>query len=72
MQNSKSKLLFTGPKARQMLDPNNGGERDKWKVFVLLDKNKQGLVLKKGSEILYQVNSAIMHGEYYTRNIMNV
>ena len=54
----KSKLLFTGPKARQMLDSSNGGEREKWKVFVLLDKNKQGLVLKKGSELLYQV-----HGE---------
>ena len=52
-----SKLLFTGPKARQILDPNNGVERVKWKVFVLLDKSKQGLVLKKGSEVLYQVHA---------------
>ena len=55
-----SKLLFTGPKARLMLDPNNhGGEREKWNMFILLDKNKQGLVLKRGSEVLYQV-----HGEH--------
>lgn len=42
-----------------MLDPKKGDEseheNDKWKVFVLLEKNKQGLVLNKGSEILYQV-----------------
>ena len=52
--------LFTGPYARQMLDPRNGGEvqpdNEKWNVFVLLEKNKQGLVLQKNSEVLYQVN----------------
>ena len=53
--------LFTGPYARQMLDPRNGGEvqpdNEKWNVFVLLEKNKQGLVLQKNSEVLYQVNA---------------
>ena len=42
-----------------MLDPRNRDERrqsnDKWKVFVLLKRNKQGLVLKKNTEVLYQV-----------------
>ena len=46
-----------------MLDhwPMNGGESqheyEKWKVFVhvLLEQEKQGLVLKKDSEVLYQV-----------------
>jgi hypothetical protein len=52
-----SKELFTGPFARQMLDPKKKIESqlEKWKVFVLLRKNKHGLVLKKGSEVLYQV-----------------
>ena len=54
-----SKELFTGPFAREMLDPRNGGEsqneNEKWKMFALLEKNKQGLVLKKDSEVLYQV-----------------
>jgi hypothetical protein len=31
-------------------------ENEKWKVFALLGMNKQGLVLKKGSEVLYQVH----------------
>jgi hypothetical protein len=42
-----------------MLDPRNGGEiqqhNEKWKVFVLLGKNKHGLTLEKNSEVLYQV-----------------
>ena len=42
-----------------MLDLRRGGEsqneNEKWKVFVLLEKNKQGLVLNEGSEVLYQV-----------------
>jgi hypothetical protein len=54
-----SRKLFTGPYARQMFDPKKGGEsqheNEKWKVFVLLEKNKQGLVFTKGSEVLYQV-----------------
>ena len=54
-----SRKLFTGPFARQMLDPRNGGEvqqhNEKWKVFVLLEKNKQGVILQKNSEVLYQV-----------------
>ena len=55
-----SKELLTGPKARQMLDPRNGGnsqlENEKWKVFVLLEQKKHGVVLKKGSEVLHQVS----------------
>ena len=51
--------LFTGPYARQMLGPKMGDEskhkNEKWKIFVLLERNKQGLVLRKGSEVLYQV-----------------
>ena len=46
-----------------MLDPRNRGEshqheNEKWKVFVLLEKNKQGVVFKKNSdsEVLYQVH----------------
>jgi hypothetical protein len=52
-----SRELFTGPIAHQMLDPKKRGESqlEKWKVFVLLRKNKHGLVLNKGSEVLYQV-----------------
>ena len=54
-----SKKLFTGPFARQMFDLRNEDEsqheNEKWKVFVLLKKNKQGLVFKKNSEVLYQV-----------------
>ena len=54
-----SRKLFTGPYARQMLDRRSGGESqhetEKWKVFVLLEQNKQGLVLNEGSEVLYQV-----------------
>jgi hypothetical protein len=42
-----------------MLDLSNGDEsqheKQKWKVFVLLPQKKQGLILKKGSEVLYQV-----------------
>ena len=42
-----------------MLDPKNGGdfqnENEKWKAFALLETNKQDLVFKKGSEVLYQV-----------------
>ena len=42
-----------------MFDPWNGDEsqheNEKWKVFVLLETNKRGLVLNKGSEVLYQV-----------------
>ena len=42
-----------------MLDPIRGDEseheNEKWKVFVLLEKNKQDLVLNKCSEVLYQV-----------------
>ena len=55
----KSKELFTGPFARQMLDPKNRSESqlkyEKWKVFALLKQRKQGLVLNKNSEVLYQV-----------------
>lgn len=55
----ESKELYTGPFARQMLDPRNLGfsenENDKWKVFVLLEKNKQHFLFKSGSEVLYQV-----------------
>ena len=44
-----------------MLDTKIGGvsqnENVKWKVFALLEKNKQGLVFKKGSEVLYQVHN---------------
>ena len=54
-----SKKLFTGPFARQMFDLRNEDEsqheNEKWKVFMLLEKNKQGLILPKASEILYQV-----------------
>ena len=54
-----SRQLFTGPYARQMLDPKRRGESqretEKWKVFVLLEQKKQGLVLNKDSEVLYQV-----------------
>ena len=43
-----------------MFDPGNGGEsqteNEKWKVFALLEMSKQGLVLNKGSEVLYQVH----------------
>ena len=54
-----------------MLDENTPEhEKQKWKVFVLLDKKKdkrQGLKtisleLKKGSEVLYQV--FLMHKDY--------
>jgi hypothetical protein len=42
-----------------MLDPRNGDEvqqlNEKWKVFELLGRTKQGLILKKNSEVLYQV-----------------
>jgi hypothetical protein len=42
-----------------MLDTRNGDEiqqcNEKWKVFVLLGKNKHGLTLQKNSEVLYQV-----------------
>lgn len=44
-----------------MLDPKSESKlqlkKEKWKTFVLLDKEKQDfeLVLKKGSEILYEV-----------------
>ena len=46
-----------------MLELMNGGEsqhvNEKWKAFALLEiKNKQGLVLERGSEVLYQV---VMH-----------
>ena len=55
--------LFTGPFARQMFHPKMGGEskhdNEKWKLFVLLERNKQGLVLRKGSEVLYQVHRQI-------------
>ena len=58
-----SRQLFTGPFARQMLHPKKEDEfqhkNEKWKVFVLLEKSKQGLVLKEGAEVLCQV-----HGEY--------
>ena len=56
-----SRQLFTGPFARQLLvqDPKRKGEsqneKEKWKIFVLLKKDKQGLVLNKDSEVLYQV-----------------
>ena len=55
--------LFTGPFARQMLSPKMGGEsqhdNEKWKIYVLLERNKQGLVLRNGSEVLYQVHRQI-------------
>ena len=42
-----------------MIDPRKGGEsqheNEKWKVFVLLEQKKHGLVLRKDSEVLYQV-----------------
>ena len=52
--------LFTGPFACQMLESGNRGKLEqhsnkKWKFFTLQERNKQGLVLKKGSEILFQV-----------------
>ena len=56
-----------------MLDPKNLGEsqleNEKWKVFVLLDKNKQDLVLQKGSEVLYQVhqNNISSHNKHDVR-----
>ena len=56
-------MLFTGPFARQfvLLDTRNGGESQfenkEWKVFALLERKKQGLVLKKGSEVLHQVHN---------------
>ena len=54
-----SRQLFTGPYARQLHGSKKGGEsqheNEKWKVFMLLEKNKQGLVFQKGSEVLYQV-----------------
>ena len=57
--------LFTGPFARQMLESGNGGKLEqhsnkKWKFFALQERNKQGLVLKKGSEILFQVHAYII------------
>ena len=55
--------LFTGPFARQMLGQKMGGEskhdNEKWKVLVLLERNKQGLVFRKGSDVLYQVHRQI-------------
>jgi hypothetical protein len=65
-----------------MLDPSNGGESqqdEKWKVFALLEKNKQGLVLERNSEVLYQVyilydylkvqkvNACMVNGLFYGR-----
>ena len=44
-----------------MLDQNNEDKREEWKVFVLLENKKQGLVLEKGSEVLYQVLWLINH-----------
>ena len=65
--------FFTGPFARQILDPRNGGEsqseKEKWKVFVLLERNKQGLILQKNSEVLYQVCIHNIIGLFF--NIMN-
>ena len=47
--------MFSGPRARQMFDQKNEDEVEEWTVFVLLEPKKQGLILKKGSEVLYQV-----------------
>ena len=56
-----SKELYTGPDARQMLNSKNGDEpKQKWKVFLLLEQRKQGLVLKNDSEFLYQVYARLL------------
>lgn len=56
----ESKALFTGPLARSMLSPRNGSETrpaedKKWKAFALPGSKKESILLKKGSEVLYQV-----------------
>ena len=57
-----------------MLDPRNRGDSQlkngKWKVFVLLEQKKQGLILEKGSEVLYQVY-AYCDGNLYDTKISN-
>ena len=59
--------LFTGPDAYKVCDTKNGGEpHEKWKAFVLPEQKNQGLVLDKGSEVLYQVC------KYHTSKIMMV
>lgn len=67
-----SKKLFTGPMARRILKTQFVNEKQKWKVFVLLTTRKEkkkfsqikrekiGIELKNGSEILYQVYATIM------------
>ena len=51
-----------------MLGTRNGKksqlENEKWKVFVLLPQNKQGLILKEGSEVLYQVYMLLYKPQY--------
>ena len=53
------KKVVLWSKAHQMLDQKNEDEAEEWKVFVLLEPKKQGLKLKEGSEVLYQVLFAI-------------
>ena len=42
-----------------MLSPKDVGEleveNEKWKMFVLLEQKKHGLLFKKGSEVIHQV-----------------